>query len=386
MPHASDWSEFSTPAPSALPALPELSTLSDWTELSEVTAHLQTWLDREIPEEPFPAELMAEIQPISLALADRASVFWPILEDSQADDRLHTRLQLLRRLYPEFRSLCQHLHLPKSLLAPLWSLWIPLAQHIAHWRSQQAQPLIVGFLGGQGTGKTTLTQILRLILRSLHYETVSLSLDDLYLPYAQRQQLQAQDPRLDRRGPPGTHDVSLGLSVLKQLRSSRFPVDLPRFDKSAQGGAGDRTLPDRVAQADIVLFEGWFVGARPIAPFLFEDAPEPIVTEADREFAIDMNTQLYEYLPLWDLIDRLIILHVPDYRLSLQWRWEAEAKMRAQGKPGMTDREMTAFVEYFWKALHPELFITPLIEEPQWVDLVFEIAADHLPRRAYRPA
>lgn len=360
--------------------------LSDWTELSEVTERLQAWLDRSMPEAALPPDLLADLQRLSFALADRASMFWPILEAPQADDRLHTRLQLLRRLYPEFCHLCQRLHLPKSLLAPLWSVWTPLGQQIAHWRSQQVHPLIVGFLGGQGTGKTTLTQILQLILGDLGYATVSLSLDDLYLPYAQRQQLQAQDPRLDRRGPPGTHDVPLGLSVLKQLRSQRFPVDLPRFDKSAYAGSGDRTLPDRVERADIVLFEGWFVGTRPIAPFVFEEAPDPIVTEADREFAIDMNTQLYEYLPLWDLLDRLIVLHVPDYRLSLQWRWEAEAKMRAQGKPGMTDREMTAFVEYFWKALHPDLFITPLIEEPQWVDLVFEIAADHLPRRVYRPA
>ncbi|NJL21401.1 MAG: hypothetical protein HC895_12160 [Leptolyngbyaceae cyanobacterium SM1_3_5] len=35
---------------------------------------------------------------------------------------------------------------------------------------------------------------------------------------------------------------------------------LPRFDKSLHEGAGDRIDPERVDRADVILFEGWFVG------------------------------------------------------------------------------------------------------------------------------
>jgi D-glycerate 3-kinase len=59
--------------------------------------------------------------------------------------------------------------------------------------------------------------------------------------------------------------------------------------------------------------------------------------------------------------------------------------MIAQGKSGMGDTEIDQFVEYFWKALHPELFITPLIHNPKWVDLVIEINPDHQPGAVYRP-
>ncbi|MEM6403721.1 MAG: glycerate kinase, partial [Cyanobacteria bacterium P01_D01_bin.116] len=65
-----------------------------------------------------------------------------------------------------------------------------------------------------------------------------------------------------------------------------------------------------------------------------------------------------------------------DYRLSLEWRKQAEHQMKASGKTGMTDLEIEEFVNYFWKALHPELFIKPLIESSS-VDLVIEINSNH---------
>jgi D-glycerate 3-kinase len=50
--------------------------------------------------------------------------------------------------------------------------------------------------------------------------------------------------------------------------------------------------------------------------------------------------------------------------------------MIAAGKSGMSDAEIEEFVNYFWRSLHPELFINPLIQSSS-VDLVIEINADH---------
>ncbi|MEB3292610.1 MAG: glycerate kinase, partial [Synechococcales bacterium] len=163
------------------------------------------------------------------------------------------------------------------------------------------------------------------------------------------------------------------------FHQSAFPLQLPRLDKSLHQGAGDRSQPEPIDQADILLFEGWCVGVRPIAPNLFHNAPAPITTPADRTFAADMNQALAAYLPLWERLDRLIILHVPDYTLSIQWRQEAEHKMIAQGKAGMSDAAIQSFVEYFWKALHPALFIQPLTQNCPWVDGVITIQPNHLP-------
>jgi D-glycerate 3-kinase len=263
------------------------------------------------------------------------------------------------------------------VLQVLWDLWLPLGIQIAAQRQQLGKPFVQGILGAQGTGKTTMSQILGLILQQLGYRTLSLSLDDLYKTYSERLALLQQDSRLVWRGPPGTHDIHLALSVLDQIHQGKSPVIVPRFDKSALMGAGDRTTPEVITNPiDIVLFEGWFVGVKPIPPKVLLTPPPPILTDVDKQFASDMNNQLKDYLPLWERLDSLIVLYPTDYRYSLAWRKQAERQMIAAGKSGMTDSEIEEFVNYFWRSLHPELFINPLIQSSS-VDLVIEINADH---------
>lgn len=279
--------------------------------------------------------------------------------------------------YPQFN--------PQYLAESLWHFWLPLALQVVGDRTSQQRPLIQGILGSQGTGKSTLAAILQLILAELGYSSLSLSLDDLYKTYRDRQHLQQQDPRWRWRGPPGTHDVELGIAVLDALRQGETEVEVPRFDKSAYGGAGDRAQPQRVSPVDIVLFEGWFVGVRAIDPAAFESPPSPIDTESDRAFARDINAKLADYLPLWQRLDRLWIFSQSDYRLSLQWRQQAEREAIAQGKTGMSDRQITEFVYYFWRSLHPELFISPLTQDPS-VDLVINLNRDRTITQIYSPS
>jgi D-glycerate 3-kinase len=297
-------------------------------------------------------------------------------------------------------------------IVPMWRLWLPLAQQLDRQQKALGAPFIQGILGGQGTGKTTLTHVLQLILKHLGHETVGLSIDDLYLTYAARQSLQQQDPRFIWRGPPGTHDLDLGIRTLDQFKKAapQTLVRVPRFDKSLFQGQGDRIQPLIQTAPTIVLFEGWLVGAQPIADAVFDSAvfdsavfdsaegslslatpatpvnlPTPILTTADRAFARDSNRRLHAYLPLWRFLDSLIVLQPQDYRLSQRWRQEAEHSMKAQGKPGLCDSEIIDFVTYFWKALHPELFITPLTQSPTTA-LVVEITAQHTIGELYSPA
>lgn len=291
-------------------------------------------------------------------------------------EKVRERLELFYNSRDAIAELCSDLNLSPDI-ETIWDVWLPLALQIASWRRSQQDCLIQGFLGGQGTGKTTLTKMLTVVLKQLGYQAIGWSIDDLYLPYVDRVALRNRDPRMVRRGPPGTHDVRLGIEVLQQFRQGDFPIELPRFDKSAYQGEGDRTNSERIEHADIVLFEGWFVGARPIVA---EFDLVPIETESDQQFARDMNQQLQSYVPLWELLDRLIVLYLPDYQLSKQWRKQAEHKMMAQGNAGMSDAEIDEFVEYFWKALHPELFIKPLTQQ---ANLVLEIGAEHTVRSIY---
>ncbi|MEL6489049.1 MAG: glycerate kinase [Cyanobacteria bacterium J06621_3] len=298
-----------------------------------------------------------------------AGIRAPGIKARTAEDRLTRRAMLLQ-------TLCQRLaagtaQLPiagawQEQIVLLWSFWLPLALQIDAAQKQLNTVYVQGILGGQGTGKSTLASILQLLLGLLGQRSVSLSIDDLYLTYRERRELTAQDPRFVWRGPPGTHDVALGLQTLQALTQQvDGSIAVPRFDKSQHGGQGDRTEPALVLPPTVVLFEGWFVGTQPLPDAVINadtfDFPPPIVSADDRQFARDCNHKLREYLPLWDYLHNLVVLRPEDYRLSLQWRQKAERDMIAAGKPGLSSDEIVDFVTYFWKALHPELFIAPLI-------------------------
>ncbi|NCJ06333.1 glycerate kinase [Synechococcales cyanobacterium C] len=274
---------------------------------------------------------------------------------------------------------------PEPILTLLWHLWLPLTEQLIAAHQALGRPLIQGILGMQGCGKTTLTTVLCQLLNYLGYSSLSLSIDDLYKTYAERQTLLRSDPRLIWRGPPGTHDIELGIEILQSLRQGQPPPrGVPRFDKTLYQGQGDRTHFEPITPVDIVLFEGWFVGLTPLPLQVFEHAPAPITTADDRQFALDMNHQLQHYQPLWNCLDRLMILNLADYRLSKIWRTQAEQAAIAAGKSGMSDTEVSNFVDYFWRALHPALFMPALCQDAQRVSLVIEIKADHNPGRIYR--
>ena len=351
--------------------------------MREIGGILRRWSEGNKPTEVEKQKLLVE------ELKDRSRMRAFGIDEANIQTEIEARSQLFLEVHPQIEQLCQSFGFTNSNYTYylLWQLWLPLARQIAKEKEQLNRTLIQGILGGQGTGKTTLAAVIRTILAHLGFTSIDISVDDLYKTYEARQKLQQEDPRLIWRGPPGTHDVHLGIEVLNQfLQPNRVePILVPRFDKSAFNGAGDRTEPEKTYPVDIVLFEGWFVGTRPVETLNFDTLLHPIKTPEDRLFALDNNERLKAYLPLWSKLDRLIVLCPVDYRLSQQWRREAEQKMIATGRSGMSDEEIEQFVEFFWKSLHPELFIKPLVSNTDWANTIIEINADHSCGRVYTP-
>jgi D-glycerate 3-kinase len=105
----------------------------------------------------------------------------------------------------------------------------PLLSRLARTKAQ-----VVGILGLQGAGKTTLCSML-CELGSLRGLTIaSISIDDLYLSYARREELRREDSRFAWRGPPGTHDVAAGIGILSEFKGDAKNLRIPRFDKSTR--------------------------------------------------------------------------------------------------------------------------------------------------------
>lgn len=297
-------------------------------------------------------------------------------------------LELLPELEALQRSLAIGDQAFDELLAKVGQLaeWT-MRRAAAKRETNPAEAFALGLTGAQGSGKTTLARLLALLLAKQGLRSASLSLDDIYLTYDERQQLQASCPFYRFRGPFGTHDVELGLSVLRQLKYCRSgeSVRVPVFDKSLQRGAGDRLPPDRWREVagplDLVIFEGWCLGARPVAD---DELAEPInAIEAAPEyddtrgaFRRRLNAELRHYGALFAELDDLAVLHVGSVERIYRWRMQQEQALKRQAGAGMDVATLRSFVDYFLPTT--ERYILPLGENPAGrAGVVLTLGADH---------
>lgn len=245
--------------------------------------------------------------------------------------------------------------LPASFADTVEHVARPLADRIAGWKAEGS--LVVGICGSQGSGKSTLSAVLVELLKERGLKTAVLALDDLYLTRAERQHLAAEvHPLFATRGPPGTHDVALGLSLLDALdRPGATPT--PRFEKAQDDRAPPDTWPVFNGPADMILFEGWCVGARPQAEADLADPINVLEREEDPQgvWRTYANAALRgPYRTLFDRLHRLILLKAPSFETVLAWRIEQETKLRARlARDGadpagtMTDAEIARFIAHY---------------------------------------
>ena len=154
------------------------------------------------------------------------------------------------------------------------------------------------------------------------------SIDDLLLPYEGLRNVAYTyrgNGLLDGRGHAGTHDVELGARLLRQLHdvnseagagateeTKTQEIKIPKFDKSAHDGYGDRApeieWPQILGSVDVVILEGWCFGFYPLE----EDelvsrwekrwelgVPQTVRMEGGVEDIKVVNQKLNEYVERW---------------------------------------------------------------------------------------
>ena len=100
---------------------------------------------------------------------------------------------------------------------------------------KKGKTLFLGFSGGQGSGKTTVTRILKIILKKFFKRKIRVSsIDDFYKTLKDRNKMSyAIHPLLKTRGVPGTHDINLVKKFFYFIKKNKFKkTKLPKFDKA----------------------------------------------------------------------------------------------------------------------------------------------------------
>ena len=290
---------------------------------------------------------------------------------------LHTMYQQL------IKDFIQQERLPSTYLLDATQYFLPLVRDIkAEIQSSRKGPFLIGINGAQGTGKSTLAKLLSALLTSSGYRTVNLSIDDFYYSKAKRQELADEiHPLLRSRGVPGTHDVDLALNLIEQLYAagSNQQITLPRFDKSLDDCRPVAACEQIQGPIDIIILEGWFVGAKAQAGDELTQAINEleINEDSDGRWRAYVNQQLAgSYQSLFEKIHILLMLQAPGFEQILEWRSLQEEKLRTLAvtdASGLMDRKaIKHFIQHFERLTRHCLRTLP-----DSADRVFRLNTEH---------
>ncbi|KAG4429682.1 hypothetical protein IFR05_014837 [Cadophora sp. M221] len=234
-------------------------------------------------------------------------------------------------------------------------------------------PFIIGLNGVQGAGKTTLVSALSSTLNARGLRTLVCSIDDLYLQHADQVALaetHKDNPLVQHRGEPGTHDMVLARELFSALREGR-EVAVPEYDKSLFGGQGDRVDAKEwkvvnkpgEEKVQVVIFEGWCVGFRALG----EEGVRRKKEGASRtlgghrvEDLLLVDEKLEGYQVVNETIDAFIHVDAEETDFVYGWRQEQEAALRREKGSGMSEEMVVKFVDGYYPAY--ELYTEALRE------------------------
>ena len=240
-------------------------------------------------------------------------------------------------------------------IGKLNKFYLPLSEWIYSIYSKDFKTKIIGLSGGQGAGKSTITGILKLILNKKYGLNICVfSIDDFYKTKNERLRMsKKKHPLFITRGVPGTHDITLLNQTIRKLKQKKFrTVLIPKFDKSKDDRYRKNKWQKIKIKPDIIIFEGWCVGTthqnnnelkRPIN--LIEKK-----YDENLKWRKTVNNLIKKrYKNIFNKIDKLVFLKVPNFNYIIKWRWLQEQKMKltTKSKKTMSKTEVKEFIMFY---------------------------------------
>jgi len=227
----------------------------------------------------------------------------------------------------------------KSFLIPL-CFWI-------NSKADKKKPYFVGLAGGQGTGKTTTSSLIKIILsKYFKLNVFRISIDDFYKTRKERISLSKRvHPMLLTRGVPGTHDINMMLNFFKKSKSKKFKrLKLPTFNKAIDDRFGKKHWYDLKKKPDVIIFEGWCVGAKSEKNDTLKRTINSMEKTKDQKqiWRKYVNDQLKtKYRKLYSQLNCLIYLKAKDFSLLQKWRLKQERKLWIKSKKSSNTKIMS---------------------------------------------
>ena len=204
--------------------------------------------------------------------------------------------------------------------------------------------------GSQGSGKSSLSKLIKLYLEKFQNKSVIIiSIDDFYLSKKKRIQLSKNEHHLFlTRGVPGTHDWEALNQKIKQIFNKEFPIYLPIFDKVSD--TKKRTYK-KILQADVIIFEGWCAGAKPVDKTLLQKNFNNLEKFKDSNLVWrdSYNEYLRKYQKIFSQFNYFIYFEFNQWDHVLKWKYKQELQLRDKNKDLVLMKYLREFIQYYEK-------------------------------------
>ena len=259
---------------------------------------------------------------------------------------------------------------------------VPICFWIAT-KVRKKNPYIVGLAGGQGTGKTTISSILSIILRKCFKLNVFvISIDDFYKTRKERFLLSKKvHSLLMIRGVPGTHDINIMLDFFKRAKNKKFrTLKLPKFNKAIDDRYNKKLWYSVKKRPDIIIFEGWCVGAKAEKNNTLKKSLNSLEKLKDKKLTWRrfVNKQLQsKYKQLYDQLNCLLYLKSKNFSLLRKWRIKQEKKLRLKNKKSnnrkiVNNKEVINFMQTYQRVTQNMFKYVP-----KYASIILKLNSNH---------
>tara|TARA_Y100000590_G_scaffold33015_1_gene36222 strand:- start:2049 stop:2972 length:924 start_codon:yes stop_codon:yes gene_type:complete len=235
-------------------------------------------------------------------------------------------------------------------------IYIPISFWIENKYKKKGNTLFLGFSGGQGSGKTTVAGILKIILKKFFKRKIQvISIDDFYKSLKDRNNMSHKiHPLFKTRGVPGTHDTNLINFFFNNILKRKIKkMKIPKFNKAIDDRVKKKYWFNIKDKPEIIIFEGWCVGAKPQSN---SQIKKPI-NILEKYEDINLKWRKYvnqkiknEYRKFFSMIDHFIFLKVPNFKMVFKWRLLQEKKLKEKShlkKKIMSYNEIKRFIMFY---------------------------------------
>ena len=256
---------------------------------------------------------------------------------------------------------------------------------VSFWISDKckSKPYFIGLAGGQGTGKTTISSILKIILINyFNLNVFKISIDDFYKTRKDRIRLSKKiHPMLMTRGAPGTHDIKMMLDFFKNAKKKKFKkMKLPLFDKSIDDRLPKNKWYEIKKRPDVIILEGWCVGAKAQTNLEIKKSMNSMERTMDKQLKwrkyVNYNLKT-SYKKLFKQLEALLYLKASSFNQLRKWRLKQEKKLKLKTKSNknlkiMNKKDVISFMQTYQR-ITENMFINV----PKYASIIINLNSSH---------